>query len=223
MDILYEDTAVMVCIKPRGILSQADKNGGESMITRLSEHTGGEIYPVHRLDKETGGVMVYAKTKKAAAKLSRDISEHRFCKEYLALVHGVPEENSGTLCDLLFHDRAKNKSYVVKRERAGVKKAELYYEVLETKEIDGEKYSLLRVVLHTGRTHQIRVHFAHIGAPLAGDDLYGGLRDDISRQALHCGRMSFGDPLTGEPITVSSELPEDIKSLFPTGGIVWKR
>ena len=122
MDILYEDTAVIVCIKPRGILSQADKNGGESMITRLSEHTGGEIYPVHRLDKETGGVMVYAKTKKAAAKLSRDISEHRFCKEYLALVHGVPEENSGTLCDLLFHDRAKNKSYVVKRERAGIKK-----------------------------------------------------------------------------------------------------
>ena len=197
MDILYEDTAVIVCIKPRGILSQADKNGGESMITRLSEHTGGEIYPVHRLDKETGGVMVYAKTKKAAAKLSRDISEHRFCKEYLALVHGVPEENSGTLCDLLFHDRAKNKSYVVKRERAGVKKAELYYEVLETKEKDGEKFSLLRVVLHTGRTHQIRVQLAHRKMPLSGDRKYGA-KDAFENLGLLSAKLKFTHPETGE-------------------------
>ena len=197
MDILYEDTAVIVCIKPRGILSQTDKNGGESMITRLSEHTGGEIYPVHRLDKETGGVMVYAKTKKAAAKLSRDISEHRFYKEYLALVHGVPEENSGTLCDLLFHDRAKNKSYVVKRERAGVKKAELYYEVLETKEKDGEKYSLLRVVLHTGRTHQIRVQLAHRKMPLSGDRKYGA-KDAFENLGLLSAKLKFTHPETGE-------------------------
>lgn len=197
MDILYEDTAVIVCIKPRGILSQADKNGGESMITRLSEHTGGEIYPVHRLDKETGGVMVYAKTKKAAAKLSRDISEHRFYKEYLALVHGVPEENSGTLCDLLFHDRAKNKSYVVKRERAGVKKAELYYEVLETKEKDGEKYSLLRVVLHTGRTHQIRVQLAHRKMPLSGNRKYGA-KDAFENLGLLSAKLKFTHPETGE-------------------------
>ena len=197
MDILYEDPAVIVVIKPRGILSQADKNGGESMITRLSEHTGGEIYPVHRLDKETGGVMVYAKTKKAAAKLSRDISEHRFCKEYLALVHGVPEENSGTLCDLLFHDRAKNKSYVVKRERAGVKKAELYYEVLETKEKDGEKYSLLRVVLHTGRTHQIRVQLAHRKMPLSGDRKYGA-KDANENLGLLSAKLKFTHPETGE-------------------------
>lgn len=197
MDILYEDSSVIVVIKPRGILSQADKNGGESMITRLSEHTGGEIYPVHRLDKETGGVMVYAKTKKAAAKLSRDISEHRFYKEYLALVHGVPEENSGTLCDLLFHDRAKNKSYVVKRERAGIKKAELYYEVLETKEKDGEKYSLLRVVLHTGRTHQIRVQLAHRKMPLSGDRKYGA-KDAFENLGLLSAKLKFTHPETGE-------------------------
>ena len=76
MEILYEDSSVIVVIKPQGILSQSDKNGGESLVTRLSEHTGGEIFPVHRLDKETGGVMVYAKTQKAAATLSRDISRH---------------------------------------------------------------------------------------------------------------------------------------------------
>ena len=197
MEILYQDSSVIVVIKPQGVLSQSDKNGGESMITRLQTHTGGEIYPVPRLDKETGGVMVYAKTKKAAAKLSRDISEHRFCKEYLALVHGVPEENSGTLCDLLFHDKAKNKSYVVKRERAGVKKAELYYEVLETKEKDGEKYSLLRVVLHTGRTHQIRVQLAHRKMPLSGDRKYGA-KDAFENLGLLSAKLKFTHPETGE-------------------------
>lgn len=197
MDILYEDSAVIVCIKPRGVLSQSDKNGGESMVTILSEHTGGEIYPVHRLDKETGGVMVYAKTQKAAATLSRDISEHRFYKEYLALIHGVPEKQSGTLCDLLFHDRAKNKSYVAKRERKGVKKAELYYEVLETKEKDGEKYSLLRVVLHTGRTHQIRVQFASRKMPLSGDRKYGA-KDGEKNLGLWAQRLKLFHPETSE-------------------------
>lgn len=204
MEILYEDSSVIVVIKPQGILSQSDKKGGESMVTILSEHTGGEIYPVHRLDKETGGVMVYAKTKKAAAKLSGDISEHRFYKEYLALVHGVPEENSGTLCDLLFHDRAKNKSYVAKRERKGVKKAELYYEVLETKEKDGENYSLLRVVLHTGRTHQIRVQFSHRKMPLSGDRKYGA-QDGCKNLGLLAAKLKFFHPETGEILEFAAE------------------
>ena len=195
MEILYEDSSVIVCIKPQGVLSQADKNGGESMITRLETYTGGEIFPVHRLDKETGGVMVYAKTKSAAAALSLDISEHRFTKEYLALVHGVPERKSDTLCDLLFHDRAKNKSYVVKRERKGVKKAELEYELLYTKEKDGEEYSLLRVKLHTGRTHQIRVQFAHRKMPLAGDKKYGA-QDGFSSLGLWAYKLDFINPET---------------------------
>ena len=204
MEILYEDSSVIVVIKPRGILSQSDKNGGESMVTRLSEHTGGEIFPVHRLDKETSGVMVFAKTKKAAAKLSRDISEHRFYKEYLALVHGVPEKQSGILCDLLFHDKAKNKSYVVKRERKGVKKAELYYEVLETKEKDGEKYSLLRVVLHTGRTHQIRVQFSHRKMPLLGDRKYGA-QDGCKNLGLLAAKLKFFHPETGEEMEFTAK------------------
>lgn len=204
MEILYEDSSVIVVIKPQGILSQSDKNGGESMVTRLSEHTGGEIFPVHRLDKETGGVMVYAKTQKAAAALSRDISEHRFYKEYLALAHGVPEENSGTLCDLLFFDRAKNKSYVVKRERKGVKKAVLEYKLLETKEKDGEKYSLLRVVLYTGRTHQIRVQLAHRKMPLAGDRKYGA-QDGCKNLGLRAQRLKFFHPETGEEMEFTAK------------------
>ena len=204
MEILYEDSSVIAVIKPRGVLSQFDKNGGESMVTKLSEHTGGEIYPLHRLDKETGGVMVYAKTQKAAAKLSRDISEHRFYKEYLALVHGVPEKNSGTLCDLLFHDKAKNKSYVVKRERKGVKKAVLEYKLLETKEKDGEKYSLLRVVLHTGRTHQIRVQLSHRKMPLAGDRKYGA-QDGCKNLGLWAQRLKFIHPETGEEMEFTAK------------------
>lgn len=204
MEILYEDSSVIVAVKPRGVLSQSDKDGGESMVTRLCEHTGGEIFPVHRLDKETGGVMVYAKTKSAAAKLSRDISEHRFYKEYLALVHGVPKENSGTLCDLLFHDKAKNKSYAVKRERKGVKKAELYYEVLEAKEKDGEKYSLLSVVLHTGRTHQIRVQFAARKMPLKGDRKYGA-QDNEKKLGLWAAKIKFTHPETGQKLEFSAQ------------------
>ena len=204
MEILYEDSSVIVVIKPQGILSQSDKKGGESMITKLQARTGGEIYPVHRLDKETGGVMVYAKTKKAAAKLSGDISEHRFYKEYLALVHGVPEKQSDTLCDLLFHDRAKNKSYVAKRERKGVKKAELYYELLETVEKDGEKYSLLRVVLHTGRTHQIRVQLASRRMPLSGDRKYGA-KDGEKNLGLWAAKLKFTHPETGETLEFTAE------------------
>ena len=204
MEILYEDPSVIVCIKPVGISSQADKNGGESMVTILSEHTGGEIFPVHRLDKETGGVMVYAKTQKAAAALSRDIAEHKFHKEYLALVHGAPEKSEDTLFDLLFHDRAKNKSYAVKRERSGVKKAELEYKLLETKEIKGEKYSLLRVVLHTGRTHQIRVQFASRKMPLSGDRKYGA-QDGEKNLGLWAAKLKFTHPETGETLEFTAE------------------
>lgn len=212
MEILYEDSSVIVIIKPQGVLSQSDKTGGESMITKLQAYTGGEVYPVHRLDKETGGVMVYAKTQKAAAALSRDISEHRFHKEYLALVHGVPEENSGTLCDLLFHDRAKNKSYVAKRERKGVKKAELYYELLETVEKDGEKYSLLRVVLHTGRTHQIRVQLASRKMPLSGDCKYGA-KDGFNLLGLWAYRLEFTHPKTLENMAFTA-LPQNYISVL---------
>lgn len=212
MEILYEDSSVIVIIKPQGVLSQSDKTGGESMITKLQAYTGGEVYPVHRLDKETGGVMVYAKTKKAAAKLSGDISEHRFYKEYLALVHGVPEENSGTLCDLLFHDRAKNKSYVAKRERKGVKKAELYYELLETVEKDGEKYSLLRVVLHTGRTHQIRVQLASRKMPLSGDRKYGA-KDGFNLLGLWAYSLEFIHPKTLENMAFTA-LPQNYISVL---------
>ena len=123
MHILYEDKSIIVCIKPVGLLSQVSAEGDESMITQLEAHCGTIIYPLHRLDREVGGVMVYAKTKASAAALSQAIAEHRFQKEYLALIHGCPHTESGELHDLLFKDSRKNKSFVVTRARKGVKDA----------------------------------------------------------------------------------------------------
>jgi 23S rRNA pseudouridine1911/1915/1917 synthase len=192
MEILFEDRDVLVCIKPQGIVSQSDEKS-ESMISVLEEHTGGTVYPLHRLDREVGGVMVYAKSHFAAAALSKDIAEHNFKKEYMALVYGKPESNKGEMRDLLFKDSRKNKSYVVKRIRKGVKEALLEYEVINSK--DG--LSLVKVLLHTGRTHQIRVQFASRKMSLVGDRKYGA-DDDFKNIGLWSYRITFKHPKTKE-------------------------
>lgn len=191
MKILFEDGGIIVCVKPCGLLSQSDSGGADNMVTCLENLTGGDIYPLHRLDREVGGVMVFAKTKPAAAALSRDIAERRFKKEYLAMVHGVPDAESGVFRDLLFKDSRRNKVYTVSRMRKGVREAELCYSVIETK---GE-YSLISVILKTGRTHQIRVQFASRGMPLAGDRRYGA-RDDFKNIGLWSHRLEFVNPVT---------------------------
>lgn len=197
MKLLYEDSEILVCIKPVGVLSQADSEGRENMIDLLSSHTGGEIYPLHRLDREVGGVMVYAKTKSAAAKLSRDISEGSFKKEYTALVHGKPRVAVGEMRDLLFKDSRKNKSFTVTRMRKGVKSAYLEYELSETFNVNGEEYSAVKVLLHTGRTHQIRVQFSSRQMPLAGDKRYGA-KDGFKNICLWSYRITFRHPVTNE-------------------------
>lgn len=200
VEILFEDKSVIVCIKPRGILSQSDIKGGENMIDNLSAITKSEIYPLHRLDKEVGGVMVYAKTKKAAAILSRDIAEHKFSKEYIVLIHSKPKESSGEMRDLLFKDSRKNKSFVVRRQRKGVKEALLEYSLLES---NGE-FSICLVKLHTGRTHQIRVQFASRKMALAGDKKYGA-KDDYKTIGLWSYRIIFKHPETNEILTFSAD------------------
>lgn len=199
MKILYNDDYIVVCIKPTGMLSQADSNGEKSMITELSDMCGCEIYPLHRLDKGVSGVMVYAKTKFAANVLSRDIAEHNFKKEYLAVVSGLPEEK-GEMVDLLFKDSRKNKSFVVKGMRKGVKSAKLEYERMKT---DAEK-SLVRVLLHTGRTHQIRVQFASRKMPLLGDKKYGG-DASYNNIALLSYRLTFRHPKTKEELVFTAD------------------
>ena len=188
MEILEQNAAYVVCIKPAGIPSQGE--GLDAMPVRLAAEVGGETYPVHRLDQAVGGVMVCARTKQAAAVLSRAIQEGRMEKDYLAVLTKPMAEASGTLRDLLYHDRVKNKTYVVKRKRNGVKEAVLDYETLAS----GAEGTLVRVHLHTGRTHQIRVQFASRGCPLAGDGKYGGKG---SAPLLWSYRLAFPDPRDG--------------------------
>ena len=200
MEILFEDKSIIVCVKPRGILSQSDIKGGKNMIDDLSALTNSEIYPLHRLDKEVGGVMVYAKTKKAAAILSRDIAEHNFSKEYIAMFHSKPQDNSGEMRDLLFKDSKKNKSFVVKSMRKGVKEALLEYSLLES----NGNVSICLIKLHTGRTHQIRVQFASRKMPLVGDRKYGS-KDESGFIGLWSYRLSFKHPETKEMMIFSKE------------------
>ena len=208
MEILFEDKEIIVCIKPCGVLSQSDEAGRENMISILQEHTGGMIYPLHRLDKEVSGVMVYAKTKFAAATLSKDIADHNFKKEYIALVHSKPKEESGEMRDLLFKDSKRNKTYVVKTQRKGVKEAVLEYNLIKTK----DNISSVLVLLHTGRTHQIRVQFASRGMPLIADKKYGA-KDDFKEFGLCSYQITFNHPKTKEQMQFSAN-PKGIFSEY---------
>ena len=178
MEILYSDKHFAVCVKPVGLDSEAE------VPEKLKEMLGGEIFPIHRLDKNVGGVMVYARNKQAAARLSKAVQDGRMVKEYVAMVHGTPPE-AGDWTDYLFKDSRKNKVFVVKKERKGVKLARLEYQCLRSSE-----KSLVHVRLHTGRSHQIRIQFASRGFPLVGDHKYGS-RDEVSAPMLFSCRISF--------------------------------
>ena len=200
----FEDENIIVCVKPVGVLSQSSEKE-ENMISLLNEYfeQSGKActaYPVHRLDRETSGLIVYAKNSRAAAKLSEQITKNEMKKHYFAVVKGIPEEKSGILKDLLFRDKQKNKSYVVKRKRGGVKEASLEYKVIG--ESDG--MSLVDILLHTGRTHQIRVQFSSRKMPLYGDGRYGGGGGNL---ALFAHSLEFRHPVTGEEMCFTA-LPD---------------
>lgn len=178
MDILYSDKNIAVCVKPVGLDAEAEVPGA------LQEALGGDFFTIHRLDKNVGGVMVYARTKAAAAQLSRAVQEGTMVKEYVAMVHGTPPE-AGDWEDLLWKDSKKNKVFTVKRMRAGVKKARLEF----TRLTAGDT-SLVGIRLHTGRSHQIRVQFSSRGFPLVGDHKYGS-RDEKTAPMLFSCRISF--------------------------------
>ena len=192
MEILYSDKSLAVCAKPVGLDSEAE------VPEKLKNILGGDIFPIHRLDKNVGGVMVYARNKQAAAKLSKAVQDGLMVKEYVAMVHGTPPE-AGDWSDFLFKDSRKNKVFVVKKQRKGIKLARLEYQRLRS----GDQ-SLVHVRLHTGRSHQIRVQFASRGYPLVGDHKYGS-RDDAAVPMLFSCRISF--PWNGE-YKVFEQFPE---------------
>ncbi|MEE0913328.1 MAG: RluA family pseudouridine synthase [Ruminococcus sp.] len=189
MEILYSDQNIIVCIKPVGL--DSEKQVPELLKTKFD----GDIYTVHRLDMNVGGVMVYTRKKQAAAQLSRSIQEGTMIKEYMATVHGTPPE-SGEWEDLLWKDSRKNKVFVVKRMRNGVKKAKLEFVRLT----EGEA-SQVRIKLHTGRSHQIRVQFASRGYPLVGDHKYGS-RDKKTAPMLYSCKITF--PYQGKTVSFES-------------------
>ena len=174
MEILFQDSQLLVCIKPVGPDSE------HALPEALKAQVGGEIFPIHRLDANVGGVMVFARTKQAAATLSALVQRGDLVKEYVALCHGTPPEQ-GDWQDLLFNDSRKNKVFVVKRERKGVKAARLEYTRLQQTDP-----CPVRIRLHTGRSHQIRVQFASRGYPLVGDRKYGAHDAEAAPRLFSC-------------------------------------
>ena len=207
MDILYSDKNIAVIIKPVGLDSETETPAA------IKQTLGGEIFSIHRLDKNVGGVMIYARTKTAAASLSKAVQEGLMIKEYVALVHGMPPE-SGDWEDLLFKDSRKNKVFVVNRERKGVKKARLEFKRLPTvASLSTDETSLVHVRLHTGRSHQIRVQFASRGFPLVGDHKYGS-RDEATTPKLFSCRITF--PYRGTT-AIYEALPDWAHTNLPQG------
>lgn len=190
MEILFSDKNIIVCVKPVGVESEKE------VPALLKEEFSGEIYTLHRLDLNVGGVMVYARNKQTAAHLSRCIQENTMIKEYLAMVHGEMQDEKGVMEDFLFKDSRKNKVFTVKKERKGVKKAKLEYDVLWK-----EENTLVHIRLHTGRSHQIRVQFASRGYPLIGDHKYGS-KDACKTPMLYSCKISF--PYQGKNVSFTS-------------------
>lgn len=202
MEILYQDNRIVVAVKPAGILS-TDEPGGMPSLLRQALNTDC-IRTVHRLDAQTGGVMVFARSRMAASLLSQQVRERQFSKCYLAAVHGTPQPQSGEMRDLLGRDSVRRVTYVADTPSADTREAVLTYETLDT--ADG--LSLVRVQLHTGRTHQIRVQFTSRGLPLAGDRKYGIPEDGTVPLALWAYRLSFAHPQTGQEMSFTCPPPE---------------
>ena len=209
-EILYQDNALLVCRKPVGVLSEPSGGKGmpELLSARLREEGARDfIAGVHRLDKNVGGLMVFSRRKDVTGKLIDQVARRQMEKEYLAIVRGCPKEPEGVYEDLLFHDSRCNKTFVVKRQRKGVRDAKLSYRVLASVRQEDMTLTLVRMRLHTGRTHQIRVQFASRGMPLLGDIRYGS-RDRRCDAALWSCRLCFTHPVSKKPVDITC-LPPD--------------
>ncbi len=211
MDILYQDRRILVCIKPAGVLSTDEPGGMPSLLRRELGDPQACVRTVHRLDQAVSGVMVFARSRAAASLLSQQIRERRFEKEYLAVVRGCSPP-SGTFTDLLYRDPEARLTLVANGPGKGVQEAVLDFETLSRR----EGLTLVRVRLHTGRTHQIRVQFASRGLPLAGDRRYGSPGDDAHPIALWSHRLRFTHPESGQVMDFSAPPPRQAPwDLFP--------
>lgn len=200
MQIVYADETIVVCVKPAGIVS-TDSPGGLPELLRRELKTD-NFRTVHRLDQVVGGLMVLARRARAASDLSGQIRDGQFEKEYLAVVHGRPEAQEGTLTDLLIRDKASRTTLVVQEAGKDVQPASLSYNVVN----QTDSLTRVRIRLHTGRTHQIRVQFSSRGMPLVGERKYSTLEDGCNIALWSC-RLAFIHPKTQQPMEFSLEPP----------------
>ena len=203
MELIYRDTDIVVCIKPARVLSTDEPGGLPDLVREALGDPKADVRTVHRLDRVVSGLMVLARNAKAASELSRQIRDGEFEKEYLAVVHGCPADEQGTLRDLLGRDKARKMTFVAPEPAKGVQEAILHYQLRN----EAEGLAKVRIRLETGRTHQIRVQFASRGMPLVGERKYSEL-DDPCDIALWSYRLGFTHPRTGEKLEFIQEPPD---------------
>ncbi len=204
MNLMYVDDDIVVCVKPARVLSTDEPGGLPELVRQALNDPKADVRTVHRLDRVVSGLMVLARNPRSASELSRQIREDEFTKEYLAIIHGGPETQSGTFCDLLGRDKARKMTYVADAPGKGIQEALLDYEVLGKT----EKFSKVHIRLRTGRTHQIRVQFASRGMPLVGERKYAVLEDPCEI-SLWSYKLGFAHPATGEKMTFVLEPPAE--------------
>ncbi len=214
LNILYEDNHIIVVLKPQNVPTCEDDSKDPDLLNMVKDYIKvtynkpGNVYVglVHRLDRPTGGVMVFAKSSKAAARLTEQIQNGDFEKRYYAVVCGIPEEDQATLIHYVKKNAVNNMVYVTAPTVVGAKRAELNYKVLE-KLSDS---ALVDVRLYTGRSHQIRVQMSHLGNPVFGDMRYGGLNAVKGNLALFASTLAFTHPVTKERLVFKVEPPKDL-------------
>ena len=211
MELIYVDNDIVVCVKPARVLSTDEPGGVPELVRQALGDSKADVRTVHRLDRVVSGLMVLARNAAAASELSRQIREDCFQKEYLAVLHGTPEEDSGRLEDLLLRDKARRMTFVTDQMAKGVQPASLRFRVLNRQ----NGMSRVQIQLETGRTHQIRVHLSHKNHPLLGDLVYGAEKHPqnvrfakyTEGQCLHAKELILTHPRTGETMRFTSELP----------------
>lgn len=202
MEFIYCDNAIVVAVKPPRVLSTDEPGGMPELVRQALGDPNADVRTVHRLDRVVSGLMVLARSADAAAELSRQVREQSFQKEYMAVVHGRPETDTGMMRDLLLRNKQERKTYIVNEPGKGVQEAILTYQVLSYNDV----LTRVRIQLQTGRTHQIRAQFSGRSMPLVGDRKYSLLEDDCEI-ALWSYRLAFTHPVTGEPMEFTLEPP----------------
>ncbi len=203
MELVYCDDDIVVCVKPSGVRSTDEPGGVPELVRAALGDPAATVKTVHRLDQVVSGLMVLARSDAAASALSQQIRQQTFYKEYLAVLHGTPEEDAGTLCDLLYRDKARRMTFVAPALDKGVQEAVLDYKVVAR----NDHMSRVAIRLHTGRTHQIRVQFASRRMPLVGERKYAVL-DDGCNIALWSHCLRFIHPVTGKDMAFRMDPPD---------------